>query len=169
MANLGAIKAAHKAVLKQETVVSTAINAGLPATIIWFLNVSPPQSLIGANNILAAIVLASGLATFIMTFVLTFIIRARVSKGVVPALDWPLKQRGFYRFIPANLLLRAASLGIAAVILLVPVTLALVSVLDILPLTKKGALIFNIMFGATVGLFMTRFVVITALADGSSA
>ena len=149
--------------------VSTAINALLPAAIIWFLDVAPPQSLIGANTILAAIVPASGLATFIMTIVLTFIIRTRVAKGGVPALLWPRSERGIYRFIPQYLLLRAAVLGLTAVIALVPVTFALVSLLGILPLTKVGALIFNIVFGAAVGLVMTRFVVLPALADRQAA
>ena len=146
-------------------VVSTAINALVPAAIICLLDVAPPQSSLGANSILTAIVPASGLATFFMTIVLTFIIRMRVAKGGVPVLLWPRSERGGYRFIPQNLLLRAAVLGLTAVILLVPITLALVSVLGILPLTKIGALIFNIVFGAFVGLAMTRFVVLPALAD----
>lgn len=163
---LDTMTAAHKAVLAQEMTVSTAINAILPAAIIWFLDVAPPQNLLGSNTILAAIVPASGLATFIMTIVLTFIIRMRVAKGGVPALIWPRSERGFYRVIPQNIFLRAAVLSISAVNLLVPITLALVNLLGVLPLTKFGALIFNIIFGAVVGLVMTRFVVLPALADG---
>lgn len=161
------LSAAHKAALRQEVAVSTAINALVPAAIIWLLDVSPPQRLIGPDTILGALVPASGLATLVMTLVLTAIVRARVAKGTVPALAWPRSERGIYRLVPHSLPLRALALALLAIVLLVPVGWAVVAVTGILPLTKLGALAFNIAFGAAVGLVMTRFVVLPALADGS--
>ena len=158
---------AHSAALRQETAVSVAINALLPAAVIWLLDVTPPKSLLGPHPILAAIVPASGLATFVMTVVLTSIVRARVAGGRLPALIWPANDRGLYRFIPSNLALRGMFLALIAIVCLVPPALVLVAVADILPLTKPGALAFNIAFGAVVGLAMTRFVVLPALADCS--
>jgi hypothetical protein len=161
-------KAEHANALKQETLVSTAINALLPAAIIWFLDVTPPQTLVGPHDILGAIVPASGLASLVMTLVLTAIVRQRVKSGMLCPFEWPKAERGVYRFVPRNLLLRAVVLGLAAVILLVPITFALVAVAGILPLSKLGALAFNIAFGMLVGLTMTRFVVLPALADEDS-
>lgn len=163
------LSAAHRTALRQETVISTAINALVPAAIIWLLDVTPPQRLIGPDTILGAIVPASGLATLIMTFVLTLIVRARVAKGAVPPLTWPRAERGVYRFVPQLLPLRALALALLAIILLVPATWALVAVSGILPLTKVGALVFNIAFGAMVGVVLTRFVVLPALADSTAS
>lgn len=158
---------AHARALGQETVVSTCINAFLPAAIIWFLNVTPPQVLVGPNDILAALVPGAGAATFAMTLILTMIVRTRVIKGAVPVFDWPRAERGLYRFIPQNLLLRALVLAVMAIVIMVPLGLAVTALSGLLPLTKVGALIFNIIYGAAVGLLMTRFVVLPALADGA--
>lgn len=159
------IEAVHRAVVRQETVVSIAINALLPAGIIWVLDVPPPQTLLETQPIARDMLAASGLATFMMTLVLTLIIRMRARKGALPALDWPRAERGLMKLIPQNLLLRAVALGLTAVILLVPPGLIVVAVAGILPLTKTGFLVFNLLFGAIVGFVMARFVVLTALAD----
>lgn len=160
-----AIETAHRVVVRQETVVSVAINALAPAAIIWFLDVPPPQTLLETQPIVRDMLAASGIATFMMTLVLTLIVRARVRKGALPALEWPHGERGLMAFIPQNLLLRALALGLTAVVLLVPPGLVIVALTGILPLTKLGFLAFNLAFGAVVGLVMARFVVLTALAD----
>ena len=159
----------HNKAVRQERVVGTAINALLPAAIIWILDVPPPQRLIGPHDILAAIVPASGMATLVMTLILTLIIRARVAKGSLPGLVWPRNERGMMRFIPQSLLLRAVVLGLLAMVLLVPTGFFLVAIAGILPFSKIGALVFNVLFGALVGIVMTRFVVLPALADGRGA
>lgn len=159
--------AAHAKTLAQETIVSTAFNALLPTAVIWFLNVAPPQTLVGSRSILASLIPPAALGTFAMTLIVTMMIRTRVAKGGLPAFDWPRGERGRYRFIPKNLLLRAITLAIMAVAILVPIGFAVVAATGILPLTKFGLLIFNIVFGAAVGLLMTRFVVLAALADGA--
>lgn len=69
------------------------------------------------------------------------------------------------RLIPHNLLLRAFALGLLAIMLLVPTGLVVVSALGVLPFDKVAFLIFNLIFGAVVGLVMARFVVLPALAD----
>lgn len=51
-------------------------------------------------------------------------------------------------FIPKNLILRSIALALLAIILLVPPGLAVAALTGLLPLTKVGSLIFNLMFGA---------------------
>ncbi|HEX8300708.1 hypothetical protein [Sphingomonas sp.] len=155
----------HRQAVRNETLVSIAINSLVPAGIIWSLGVSPPQMLFGADGIIGSMIPAAGLATLIMTLVLTMIVRARVRKGALPALDWPAEERGAMRLIPRSLPLRALALGALAIVLLVPGGLAVVAALDVLPLTRLGFLIFNLIYGAVVGLVMARFVVLPALAD----
>ena len=155
----------HRKAVRDETIVSIAINSLAPAGIIWFLNASPPQTLTGEYGILGSMLPAAGMATLLMTLVLTNIVRFRVRKGALPALDWPQAERGAMAWIPKNLILRAIALALLALVLLVPAGLLVVSVIDILPLTKVGFLIFNLIYGAIVGLVMARFVVLPALAD----
>lgn len=156
---------AHRQAVRNETVVSIAINSLIPAAIIWFINASPPQTLTGDHGILGSMLPAAGLATLLMTLVLTNIVRFRVGKGALPALDWPRAERGAMAYIPQNLLLRAIALALLALVLLVPAGLVVVALIHILPLTKIGFLIFNLIYGAIVGLVMARFVVLPALAD----
>ena len=155
----------HRRAVRNETVVSIAINSLIPAAIIWFLDVSPPQTLTGQTGILGSMLPAAGLATLLMTLVLTNIVRFRVRKGALPALDWPKAERGMMAWIPTNLILRAIALALLALVLLVPAGMLVVNVIGILPLTKVGFLIFNLIYGAVVGLVMARFVVLPALAD----
>ncbi len=155
----------HRQAVRNETVVSIAINSLIPAAIIWFLEASPPQTLTGENGILGSMLPAAGLATLLMTLVLTNIVRFRVRKGELPALNWPKAERGAMAWIPGNLILRAVALALLALVLLVPAGLLVVAVIDILPLTKVGFLTFNLIYGAIVGLVMARFVVLPALAD----
>ena len=128
----------HRQAVRNETVVSMAINSLVPAAIIWFLDVSPPLALVGPQGILGSLLPAAGLATLLMTLVLTNIVRFRVRKNALPALYWPKKERGAMAWIPGNLILRAIALALLAVVLLVPTGLAAVAMIDILPLTKVG-------------------------------
>ena len=152
--------------LAKETVISVAFNAVVPAGIIWLIGVAPPQSLFGPDSILPPLVMGAGIATFGMTLVLTTIIRARVVSGGLPAFDWPRAERGWYRWIPQKILLRGLALAILAIIVLVPAGLAVAAMTGILPLTEIGALAFNVVYGTCMGLLITRFVVLPALADG---
>lgn len=155
----------HRKAVRDETIVSIAINSLIPAAIIWFVEANPPQTLTGEYGILGSMLPAAGLATLLMTLVLTNIVRFRVRKGALPALDWPKGERGALAWIPANVVLRAIALALLALILLVPAGLLVVALTDILPLTKVGFLFFNLVYGAAVGLVMARFVVLPALAD----
>lgn len=159
----------HHRAVRNETIVSTAINSLIPAAIIWFVELPPPDSLVGTNGIIGPMAKASGLATFAMTLVLTMIVRMRVRKGALPALNWPQGERGALGWLPSNVFLRALAVAFLAVILLVPTGLAVVALLGIVPLDRVGFLIFNLLFGALVGIVMTRFVVLPALADSAPA
>jgi hypothetical protein len=117
----------HRLAVRNETVVSIAINSLIPAAIIWFVDASPPQTLTGEYGILGSMLPAAGLATLLMTLVLTNIVRVRVRKGALPALDWPTAERGAMAWLPQNLILRAIALALLALVLLVPAGLVVVA------------------------------------------
>jgi hypothetical protein len=163
------IQPEHRRAIRIETAISTAINSLVPAAIIWFVQLPPPDSLVGVNGIVGPMTKASGLATFLMTLVLTTIVRMRVRKGGLPKLIWPRAERGVLRWLPDSLLLRAIVMGLLAVVLTVPAGLAIVALVGVIPLDRVGFLIFNLLFGAAVGIVMTRFVMLPALADPGRA
>ncbi|WP_425228941.1 hypothetical protein [Sphingomonas sp.] len=145
-----------------ETCVSIAINALIPAGIIWLVGIPGPEALGGATGLVQGMLKAAGLATLLMTLVLTAILRARLRKGGLPRTP---AVTGPGRFLPARLLPRAIVLALAAIALLVPLGTLAALALHILPLTRVGLLIFNIAFGAMVGLTMAPPLVRRALAD----
>lgn len=156
---------AHAKTLRQEMVVSLLFNAVIIPLILWLLGAPAPQTLFGPGTVLAALVPGAAAATFMMTIVVTTIVRARVSKGSLPAYDWPHSEQGMYRFVPENLLLRAMMLAGVAAITLVPTWLVAVAASGLLPFTKIEAAALNVLYGITVSLLMTRAIVLSALAD----
>ncbi len=153
------------ATMREEIAVSTLINAFGPTLVIWLLHVSPPQVLVGPHDILSVLVLGAGVATLLMTLILTLVIRKRVATGGLEAFIWPRASRGAYRLIPQNLLARAIVLASMAIVSLAPLGFALVALGHLLPFSASFQIIFNFLYGTCVGMLMTRFIVLAALAD----
>lgn len=158
------IERAHWAAVRNETIISVAINALIPTAIIWVVALTPPARFDGDDGLWSAMTKASGLATLLMTFIVTMLVRGRVRAGVVPSLaqqNLPLP----LRLLPSVAVLRAVITGIVAVVVLVPIGTLAAQVLGLLPLTIGGFVVFNLVFGTLVGLTMTPLVVLRALAD----
>ncbi len=149
-------------VVRAETAVSIAINALIPAGIIWLVGIPGPDGLGGTTGLVQGMVKASGLATLLMTLVLTAILRARLKRGSLPRTS---EVEGPGRFLPARLLPRSIVLAMVAIVLLVPAGTLAALALGILPLSRVGLLIFNLLFGALVGLVMAPPLIRRALAD----
>lgn len=156
---------AHATMVRVETGISTAINAIVPTAIIWAIGVPPPLTLFGTNDgIVRGVILGTGVATLLMTLVVTLLVRGRVRKRRVaplPVAALPPLARG----LPRALALRAPVLALAAAAILAPLWLAVVVVLDLLPMTRTGLALFNVALGTSVGLAMTPWVVLRAFAD----
>lgn len=149
-------------VVRTETAVSVAINALVPAGIIWLIGIPGPEALGGATGLIQGMLKAAGLATLLMTLALTTILRARLRRGTLPRTP---EVSGPGRFLPARLLPRAIVLALTAIVLLVPVGTIAAVAFGILPLTQVGLLIFNLLFGTLIGLTMAPPLVRRALAD----
>ncbi|HEX8483802.1 hypothetical protein [Sphingomonas sp.] len=158
------IGAHQRAAIRNETMVSVAINAIVPTAIIWAAGVTPPAMLAGAQGLLAGMAKGSGIATLLMTAIVTLLIRKRVRAKPALALA-PSELPPLVRSLPGNVVARAIIMSLVAMILLVPAGAAVATVLGILPLDTAGFVIFNVLFGTIVGLTMTPMVVMRALAD----
>jgi hypothetical protein len=80
----------------------------------------------------------------------------------LPRADLPAPLRA----LPGNIFVRAVVMALLATAVLVAVGAVMTTVLGILPLDGRGFVIFNIVFGAVVGLATAPIVVLRALADG---
>ena len=153
--------AAHRAAIRNETLISVAINALVPAGLIGAIGVTPPTAL---DALLPGLLLGSGLATLLMTLVVTHLVRGRTRRGPVPLLalaDAPT----IVRALPRHVAGRAVSMALLAIFLLVPLWSLIVTLGRLLPFGTTGLFLFNVGFGASVGATMTPPVVIRALAD----
>ena len=159
------VETKHRAVVRSETIVSTAIYALVPSVVLWCVGAPPPQAMFGQQGITTPLLLAAGVGTFMMTLVLTSIVRLRVRKGSLPSLHWPRVERGAMRYLPSFLLARAFVLAVISVAIFVPMGIAAVGLASIVPLTSTGFFVLNSIYGAAIGAVMTRFVVLAAMAD----
>ena len=152
--------------LRQQVAISIAINALIPTTIIWLIGVAPPDALLGNHAILPGMMMGSGLATLFMTVGLTLAVRSSLQHRKI--LPLPLAAVGWLsRMLPAPLLARGLSMALLAMLVLVPCGTALLTATPLLPLSAAGFVVWNMLYGAAVGLTMTPLVVRRALADPS--
>ena len=154
----------HRAAVRNETIISVAINALIPTAIIRAIGFAPPQQLWGLGQLLHAMTMASGLATLLMSAIVTLLVRGRVRRRPDLALTTTDLPR-IVRLLPRQLPARAPVMGLTAIILLVPAGAALSTLLHILPLGVARFVVFNLVFGTVAGLTMTPAVVLRALAD----
>lgn len=150
--------------LRKQTAISIAINAFIPTAVIWLIGVAPPDTLIGPRGLMPGMVLASGLATALMTVGLTLAVRASARSGKVEPLE-PGGAMSIRTWLPNPLGVRAFALGLVAILAIVPCGIVVLNVFPILPLTPRGFIIWNLLYGAAVGLTMTPIAVRRALRE----
>jgi hypothetical protein len=155
----------QRAAVRNETLVSVVINAVIITALLWLSGIAPPAALHGADGLLAGMAKGAGIPTFLMTLIASKVIRGRVSATPALALPWG-DLPGPLRALPGNLVLRAVAMALVAIVVLVAVGAVVATLLGIVPLDGRGFVIFNIVFGAVVGLATAPIVVLRALADG---
>lgn len=158
-------EARHDAVVRTQTLVSVAVYAFIPTALLWLFRVPGPATVFGERSLIGPALAPALLGTFMMTIGLTLMIRAQVRRATMPALVWAAADRDAARRLPRSLLARAAVLALGATVVFVPAALALVGVAGVLPLSREGFAVFNIVYGACIGAVVTRYVVLAALAD----
>jgi hypothetical protein len=155
----------QRAAVRNETVVAVVINAIIITALLWLAGIAPPAALRGSDGLLAGMAKGAGIPTFLMTLIATKVIRGRVRATpalALPRADLPAPVRA----LPGNVFVRAVVMALVAIAVLVVVGAVVATLLDILPLDGRGFVIFNIVFGAVVGLATAPIVVLRALADG---
>jgi hypothetical protein len=146
-----------------ETCVSTLINAFIPAGIIWLIGLPPPKGLLGPHGMLPAIVAATVLPIFLMTLALTYALRRRLVSTHVLAPKMQLK-RQFSR-LAMPLLPRAVALTLLGLAVLMPAAVAFLHMEALLPMTRYQFALFNVSYGALIGIAITPLIVLATLAE----
>lgn len=142
-----------------EAAISIVPNALVSAFFVWLLFRGATRiGLWGMNGVAFDLVPTTFMLTLMTTVAVTWLIRRRVATGAT-------KRAAGTTPLPANRLLRGLVLGLAMVVLLVPVTVAALSQLWVGDWTFGQMLVFKIVFGVAVGLIVTPLVVLAALRD----
>ena len=155
------VTAAAWRVVMLETLISTAINALIPSGIIWLLSVAPPQNLTSA---VPGIVCGTALPIFFMTLLLTLALHRRRRAGHLP--PW-FSGRNKRRELPTfgALLWRSTRFALAGVATLAPAAIGIIYIVGLVPMNQHQFALFNVGYGAIVGIAVTPFVVWAALAE----
>jgi len=146
-----------------EVAVGVVINALLIPAIMWLADARPPATFGGADGILSAFVKATVFQVFAMTLVLTVVLRLRIRKGAVAAIDsGALPWR---RFTPRHVITRAFVFTLAAMATLMPIGVGICALFELYPLSKAAFAAVNVGYGASIGVLVTPFVALAAMAD----
>jgi hypothetical protein len=143
--------------------MSTLINAFIPAGVIRLIGVAPPDKFTGAHGILPAIAAATALPTFLMTLALTAVLRHRIASGRLVRSPTALESR--FRKLSVPLLVRASVLTMLGLIVLTPAAVGLLYWRGLVPLTLYQFTVFNISYGAVIGIVLTPLIVLAAMAE----
>jgi hypothetical protein len=159
----GALDGDVRRVLFKETLIGVLFNGFVFPFIIWLVNVKPPETLGGADGVVASFTKATIMSITLMTVLLTMMWRARAAKGAVPAvgprvLTWS-------RLVPRNTMGRALLFVLAAMVTLMPLGVAVCIWFGLYPMSKQGFAMVNVCYGAVIGAVVTPLITLVAMAE----
>lgn len=149
----------HRKFLWTQQAVSVLANAIISAVFVWLVFGGVERiGLWGAAGLAADLVPTTFMITMMMAIGLTLMTRNLIRKGNLPRVA---EKSG----LPRNLLLRAPLLAFVATLILVPLTVATLSLLWSRDWTYIEVLIFKIIYGVVLGAIVTPIVIGAALRD----
>jgi hypothetical protein len=164
------IEQIHRKFLVKETLVGIMVNAVISGIIAFFMFRSQSEiPLWGKNGLFFDLIPTIFLMTFCMTLGMTPATRARIGKGKAPVAPWHRSEYAVFRVFPRAFVLRAFVFGAMALLILLPTTTVLVSLLNGCPMTFTEMLLFKICYGALIGLLLTPAITLVAMADEGGA
>ena len=103
------------------------------------------------------------LPIFLMTLALTAVLRHRVASG---RLAWsPTALESRFRRLSLPLLARASVLTMLGLIVLAPAAVGILYEQGLVPMTLYQFTVFNISYGAAIGIVLTPLIVLAAMAE----
>ena len=156
----------HKEFLIRETFVSTIIGAIICAVISFFAFRSNDAIMLwGEDGLFLDLVMTIFFMTFMMTLAMTPMYRKRIMQGKAPAAPWARDEHFALRFFHGVFLLRAFTVAGISLVILLPISTAILVVTIDFPVSFSWMLVFKSIFGALIGFLVTPLIAICAMAD----
>jgi hypothetical protein len=150
-------------VLVKETIIGLLVNTLVFPSLLWLVNVPPPQTVGGPDGVVASLAKATAMAVFLMTVIQTLVLRKQGAKGALPAV-WP-RVLSWSKFAPRNVVARAVLFVLMGMVTLMPIGAAVCVLFDLYPMTKVGFWAVNVGYGVLMGAVVTPVVTLAAMAD----
>jgi len=151
-----------------ETLIGTAINASVPPAIIRLSGLAPPSVLFGVPGLALGMAMATALPVFFMCLFLSLSVRQRIRSGRIVVTDEASIGGRAIGMLPRNAVARAAVFAVASLCTIYPASLAVVAWMNPLPMTLNPFTLFNVAYGAFVGVTVTPLIVYAAVADSEA-
>lgn len=150
----------HRAFIRQQVIVAVVANALISALFVWlFFGGQTRVGLWGERGLAFDLVPTVFMITLMTTIGLTFFTRAQVRRGALPRLD------GVRARLPRFPPLRGLALAVAFTLAVVPLSVALLSILWGEDWRLAVVYPFKMAFGALLGVLVTPVILRAALAD----
>ncbi len=149
----------------RETAVAVLVNALIAIVIVWLLfRGSASIPVLGPQGGAFGVLPGTFMFTFLLTIGLTLALRRRVRAGTIVRSEGEVTG-GLARRLPGPLLARALVLALAAEVLLVPATFAVLAAFAPASWSYRTVLVFNVAYFAVLSLLVVPLVVRRALLD----
>ena len=159
------LPAIQSKMMKTEIAISTVINAVIIPVLLWLAPIPPPLELWGANGVAASLVKGTIIPVLLMSTLITFLLRKRVTKMNLAPLDRSATPFAWLGGLPSLPPLRAVIFVLAALVTVMPVSLAVAGALKTYPMTEPSFFLFNVVYGVVIALMVTPFVVLAVLHE----
>jgi hypothetical protein len=157
---------AHRSFFIRETVIAMVINALMCFAMTFVAFRSQTQIILwGSGGLFLDLIPTIFMPIFCMAVIITPTLRKRIEKGTAPRAPWQRRDHALLRLLPVASIFRAVIIGLCGLFLLLPITTGLLSLFKIFPLSLNEVLVFKICFGALMGVLITPFILIGAMAD----
>ncbi len=149
-----------------DTLVAILVNAVVFPVGLHLAGLSPPASLLGSQGAVLDATLATICPIVLMTILMTLVLRARFNRQLPAGSDATLRRRSL---TPPHVLLRAIILAIIGLLFLMPVRVALIWALGLLPMDGRSHFLLNLLYGVVIGLVFMPIIFIETLSDFGGA
>ncbi|WEK02292.1 MAG: hypothetical protein P0Y59_11605 [Candidatus Sphingomonas phytovorans] len=145
-----------------DTLVAVLVNAVAFPLLLRAAGLPPPRAMLGREGAVIDGILATVCPVLLMTILMTFVLRARFARQL-PA-DSAISLARFSR-LPRQVIVRAVSLALIALPLLLPLRVAIIWALGLLPMNTSSHFALNMFHGCLIALAFMPVILLGTRAE----
>ena len=157
-------------ILLRETTISLFMNVTISSAFAWFviLRIRPAQ-LVEFYNVILDLIITSFMIVFVPSVLRGTMMKQRIKKGLIPQFRYETPADNLLvftsvRLLPKGVIFRALILGILALVIIMPISVLLLTVLGFQTLTINQFFFFKITVGSILALMFTPPLLLNSLA-----